>query len=139
MDLCIIMVGGYSIMDWDDRERSWDDGIEDEIERLINGGYSEFMEEVKDVRDLTYRIVYEKYAEPKGMTKQQFYDMLIEMGLKDYSKHVVTCNNIQAMKDDMKINCPYMTENECVSLLCDRGLMILAMKEYNVDSSHEIL
>lgn len=141
MDLCIIMVGRYSIMDWDDIEHNMDRENIDEAfyEELGKGGYTAFMEEIKDVRDLTYKIVYEKWAEPKKMTKQQFYDMLIEMGLKDYSKKVIVCKTVQDMKDDMIEHFPAITENECVTILCDRGLMVLTIKEYNAHSSTDVI
>ena len=55
--------------------------------------YSNFMSDVDSVKKLTYRVLYDKYAVPKGMTRQAMYEECIELGIKHFYKEFPESNN----------------------------------------------
>jgi 5-bromo-4-chloroindolyl phosphate hydrolysis protein len=92
--------------------------------------YTEFMSDVDDVRKLAYKILWEQYAIPKGMTKQEMYNECIDLGLKDFMKMFPEVQNLEEAKIAIRSELKAMTENECVESFCDMGVTKITEREY---------
>jgi len=120
--------------------RDYSQEEQEAFEQLETGGYSAMMEDVDEMRKITFDTFYKEYMAKTGKTKHEINGELIGIGIGEYNKECKTeCRDAVDVMNDMKQSVKVWTMGDTVSSLQDRGLIVLLQKEYGFDNAYEYL
>jgi hypothetical protein len=104
-------------------------------------GYNHAMKDVDGIKRKTFQTFYTWYGIKHNMTKHQINEKLISIGMKEYNKEFgqnKPFKTVREIQQDMEREL-VMSFSDTISVLQDRGMMMVLQKELNVDNAHAFL
>jgi hypothetical protein len=101
--------------------------------------YSDYMKDVDPIRKKTFNVFYDLHRQKTGMTKHAINEILVKIGIQEYNRELGEDN--KTVEDIRKsMNEIYnLTFTETLSVIQDRGLMVLLKEEFGTDNAYDFL